>query len=63
MILLRFDRNMKASLWGYVSAFFGNSVDDASYRTIDYNLGNYLDPDYFRLKNLGHNIYIYRYRP
>lgn len=29
--------------------------------TIDYNMGNYLDLSYFRIKNLGSDIYIYKY--
>lgn len=30
------------------------------YHSVDYNMGNYFDPNYFRIKNLGKNIYIYR---
>lgn len=37
---------------------FNNPTRD--YHSVDYNLGNYFDIDFFRIKNLGKNVYIYR---
>jgi SAM-dependent methyltransferase len=42
--------------------FFGNRIDDALYYSVDSNMGNYLDLNYFKIKNLGNNIYIYKYQ-
>ncbi|MCW1891756.1 MAG: hypothetical protein KIH65_000730 [Candidatus Uhrbacteria bacterium] len=42
-------------------AFFGNPIDDARYYSVDFNIGNYFDMNYLRARNLGHNIYIYKY--
>ena len=43
-------------------AFFGNPIDDALYYSVDFNMGNYIDLNYFKIRNLGNNIYIYKYQ-
>lgn len=39
---------------------FKNNIDDTLYYSVDYNIGNYFDLNYFKIKNLGKNIYIYK---
>ncbi len=38
----------------------GNSVSDKSYFSVDYHTGNYFAQDYFKIKNFGKNLYIYK---
>jgi len=42
--------------------FFGNKINDSLYYSVDSNMGNYFDLNYFKIKNLGSNIYIYKYQ-
>ncbi len=39
-------------------AQFTNPTKD--YHSVDYNMGNYFDLDYFKIRSLGKNIYIYQ---
>lgn len=39
---------------------FGNDVGDDSYFSVDYNTGNYLDLNYFKIRSFGRNLYLYK---
>ena len=43
----------------FLEAKFTNDAKD--YHSVDYNVGNYFDLDYLKLKNFGKNVYIYRH--
>ncbi len=39
---------------------FKNDINDKFFYLVDWNMGSYFDWNYFRIKNLGKNIYIYK---
>jgi len=45
---------------GQLIQTFKNDISDQFYFEVDYNMGNYFDLNYFKIKNLGKNIYIYK---
>jgi hypothetical protein len=39
---------------------FKNDIDDKFFYLVDWNIGSYFDLNYFKIKNLGKNIYVYK---
>lgn len=39
---------------------FKNNINDRFYYEVDYNMGNYFDLNYWKIRNLGKNVYIYK---